>query len=118
MNRLTCTGLLLLAALGAACGTVAAPVTVAHPLGSRQCEGPGPAPQSLAQRLIDAGVAVAAVGCGHDGRMRPAVCGAPDGALAVMDIDAAQLPRARELGFQPLADWPDARRVPCRLTGS
>jgi hypothetical protein len=115
---------LTLAALGTACAGVAAPpaptlpgptLPVAAALGSRQCEGGGTAPAAWAQRLREAGVTVSAVGCGHDGRMRPAVCGAPDGQLMVLEIDSTQLPAARALGFRPLSEWPGATRRPCPL---
>lgn len=123
MNALPFAALLTTAVLAVACSTVAAPVAspmastvaVAHVLGSRQCEGGGTKPQALAERLREAGVPVSALTCGHDGRMRPSVCGAADGQMAVLDIDASQLDQARQLGFAPLADWPDARRQPCRL---
>ena len=110
---------LTLAALGTACAGVAAPPVAALPvataLGSRQCEGGGTAPAAWAQRLREAGMTVSAVGCGHDGRMRPAACGGPDGQLVVLEIDPAQLPAARALGFRPLSDWPGATRRPCPL---
>ena len=113
-----------LAALGAACAGVAAPpvatlpvtpLPVAAALGSRQCEGGGTAPAAWAQGLREAGVTVSALGCGHDGRMRPAVCGGPDGQLVVLEIDPAQLASARALGFRPLSAWPGATRRPCPL---
>ena len=81
-----------------ACSTVAAPVALFKPLGTRQCESGGPAPEAVAQVLRDAGVAVAAVACGHDGRMRPAVCGAADGRLVIVDVPVDQQARAEALG--------------------
>jgi hypothetical protein len=88
-------------------------VTVAKPLGSRQCETGGPSPASVLAPLRDTGIPVHAAGCGHDGRMRPAVCGASDGRLALADIPDDRLAGARALGFRPLSDWPDARRIDC-----
>ena len=96
-----------------ACSTVAAPVALFKPLGTRQCESGGPAPEAVAQVLRDAGVAVAAVACGHDGRMRPAVCGAADGRLVIVDVPVDQQARAEALGWRPLASLPDAVRRPC-----
>ncbi|GAB4119440.1 MAG: hypothetical protein Fur0014_20230 [Rubrivivax sp.] len=109
----TRTALLLLALAG--CATAAAPpVWVARPLGTLQCEPPGPrTPKVLAQALRDAGVTVSAEACGHDGRMRPAVCGAPDGRLALAQIPGDQLTRARTLGWVPLSEMPDAQRLAC-----
>lgn len=98
------------------CASTAAPgetLVMARPLGTLQCEPDGPTAASLASALREAGVTVRAVGCGHDGRMRPAVCGAPDGRLAVAEIPAGQQARAAALGWQPLSTWPEAQRQPC-----
>jgi hypothetical protein len=101
-------------AAGSACTTVAAPVWIAQSLGSRQCEDGGRTPQAMAQALRDAGIGVLAVACGHDGRMRPAVCGGPDGRLALVEIAGEQRERAQALGWVPLAGLPEAQRQPCR----
>lgn len=118
---------LLLAALGATLGAcaqtppAAAPgpapalLTVARPLGTQQCGDRGVATaELLAASLRAAGVQAQALRCGHDGRMRPQMCGAPDGRLAIVDVPAAQLEMAQGQGFQPLSRWPDARSEPCR----
>lgn len=107
--------LLAAAALAAACAapTTAAPLWMAQPLGTRQCEDGGRTPQALAQALREAGVAVQALACGHDGRMRPAVCGAPDGRLALVQVPEDQAARAQALGWVPLAGLRDAQRQPC-----
>jgi hypothetical protein len=52
--------------------------------------------------------------CGDDGRIRPAVCGAPDGRIGIFVIPAAQQAQAARLQFTPLAALPDAREQPCR----
>jgi hypothetical protein len=113
MTHLTRLLLGLAAVLGTACGTVAAPVAIAQSLGSRQCEGGGSTPQALAQTLRAAGLTVLSESCAHDGRMRPAVCGAPDGRLAVFEVPGEQLARAQALGFVALSTLPDARPQPC-----
>lgn len=105
--------LLLSVGLMAGCTTAAAPLAMARALGTIQCETGGPTAESLAQALRDAGIPVAAVGCGHDGRMRPAVCGAPDGRLAIVEIPADRRTQAEALGWRPLSDLPDASRQPC-----
>jgi hypothetical protein len=106
--------LLPLLALATGCAQGAGPVAVlAHPLGTRQCEAGGTTPQALAQALRAAGLTVLAVGCGDDGRMRPAVCGAPDGRLAVVELPAEQAARAQSLGWVPLSSLRGAQRLPC-----
>ena len=105
-------------ALGSACTTTpatsATPVAVVKTLGQRQCEGGGTTAAALAQALRDAGVQVLAQACAHDGRMRPAVCGAPDGVMAWFEIPGDQLAKAQALGFVAMASLPDARRQDCR----
>ena len=54
-------------------------------------------------------------GCGSDGRMRPAMCGATTGEINLFDIAAADLTAARALGFAPLTELGGgAETVPCR----
>ena len=103
-----------LAALLGVCGTIAPPpVAVYQSLGSRQGEGGGRTPAALAKALRAAGIPVRAVRCDSDGRMRPQVCGAPDGRLAVIDVPAEHQAAAEAMGFRPLATLADARRTPC-----
>lgn len=105
-------------ALGSACATTpakpATPVAVVKTLGQRQCEGGGTTAAALAQALREAGVQVLAQACAHDGRMRPAVCGAPDGVMAWFEIPGDQLAKAQALGYVAMASLPDARRQDCR----
>lgn len=107
---------LALGGLGAlaACAAEPAPVAVAISLGTRQCDSGGLQPAALALRLSDAGVRVLSQACGVDGRMRPSVCGAGDGRIAIFEIPAAQLATAQGLGYARLDTWPDAQREPCR----
>jgi hypothetical protein len=83
-------------------------------MGSVQCEGGGTPPAEWERRLAAAGVRPVASGCGVDGLMRPAVCGAPDGRIFIVEVRADQAPAAAALGFAPLANLPDAARAPCR----
>lgn len=89
---------------------------VARGLGTQQCgeQGARAAAELLAAPLRAAGIQVQALRCGHDGRMRPQMCGAPDGRLVVVDVPVHQREAARTLGFAPLSQWPDARSLPCR----
>ena len=58
---------------------------------------------------------VSSAGCGSDGRMRPAMCGATTGEINLFDIAAADLTAARALGFAPLTELGGgAETVPCR----
>lgn len=102
-------------ALGSACATPpSAPVVVVKSLGQRQCEGGGTAPAAMAQALQAAGVSVLAQACAHDGRMRPSMCGAPDGVMGWFQIPGDQLAKAQGLGFVAITSLPDARRQDCR----
>lgn len=108
---------LVAAAMLAACGgRAAAPDTIALyvSIDSVQCEGGGTAPAEWERRLAAAGVRPVSTGCGVDGMMRPAVCGAPDGRIFIVDVPAAQAPAAAALGLARLNKLPDAARTPCR----
>jgi hypothetical protein len=56
---------------------------------------------------------VLASGCGTDGMAYPAVCGAPDGRIAIIDVPESQLEAARKLGFSLLSERPRAQRMAC-----
>ena len=110
--------LLGLALASAGCAGVTAatmPVEVYRSLGSKQCEGGGKTAAQLRAQLEAAKVRVRAATCGRDGRMHPAMCGAGDGKIAILSIDAKDLPRARAAGFGALTDLPGARREACDL---
>jgi hypothetical protein len=112
LMRMIVTG--AVAALGAACAAEPPPLSVAISLGTRQCAAGGQQPEDLARRLRESGVQVLAQTCGSDGRMRPAMCGAADGRLAIFEIPAAQWAAAQALGYVRLDSMPDAQREPCR----
>lgn len=80
-------------------------------MGSRQCSGGGRTLAALVDPLRAAGVEVLRAECGHDGRMRVALCGAADGRIAIVEIRPAQLAQAQALGFSPLRQLPQAHRV-------
>lgn len=94
---------------GCAAASAEARVSVYTSAGTRQCEpaATDPMPAALA-RLAAAGVEASAPRCGHDGRIRAAMCGMSDGRILVVDVPAAALVKAKELGWRPLADLPDA----------
>jgi len=106
-----------MASLLAACTgaqQAAAQVQVFKYRGSVQCTGGGTSIAELQRKLESAGIAVAASSCGIDGRLYPAVCDGPDGAIAIFEIPANQLERASSLSFLPLTGLPGAREAPCR----
>lgn len=106
----------LLAACAAppAAAPAAPAVSVTKSFGGRQCEAGGASLAALAAQLAQAGVSVQRQACGDDGRIRPAVCGAPDGRIGIFTIPATQQAQATRQGFGPLAALPDAREQPCR----
>jgi hypothetical protein len=89
-------------------------VSVAKSFGGKQCEAGGAGLAALAAQLAQAGVTVQRQACGDDGRLRAAMCGAPDGRIAIFTIPAAQQVLATQAQFVPLAALPDAREQPCR----
>lgn len=82
--------------------------------GSRQCEPDSGAPPTAGQRtLAAAGIPVLGSGCGHDGRVRIALCGVETGLIHLYDIPANRLEEALALGFRPLSELPAATVGPC-----
>lgn len=115
MRNLAC--VLMAAAAASACISDPKPpgsVSVYKSLGSLQCGAGGASVDTLEAQLRAAGVAVRATACGTDGRMRPAVCGAPDGRIGIFDVPASQRRQALAQGYSLLASLPDAQRVACR----
>jgi hypothetical protein len=64
-------------------------------------------------QLVGAGVIVLRSACGTDGLMRPAVCGASDGRIAIFAIASKDEDAARKLGFMPLKSLPEATVTKC-----
>lgn len=81
--------------------------------GSLQCSSSGTTLPALRRELEQGGVRVLAASCGHDGRMRIAKCGAPDGRIGIFEVPQADAGSARQLGFVPLAQLPEAERGAC-----
>ncbi len=109
-------GLAAALALGlAACGPGDEPpgTSVYKPFGSQQCGGGGLSRDALAQQLLSAGVAVLSARCGSDGLARAAVCGAPDGRIAIFRVPDTQVALARGAGFGLLSELPQASDGPC-----
>jgi hypothetical protein len=92
---------------------VPAAVPVYLSLGSRQCQEGGRTLPQVRQMLTDAGVRVLSSSCGTDGMAYPAVCGAPDGRIAILEVPADQVEAARKLGFSLLSERPRAQRQAC-----
>ncbi|MEN9416452.1 MAG: hypothetical protein RI988_72 [Pseudomonadota bacterium] len=88
-------------------------VSVYLSLGSRQCQDGGRTLAQVRQLLADAGVRVLSSGCGTDGMAYPAVCGAPDGRIVILEVPAEQVEAARKAGFALLSERPRAQRQAC-----
>ncbi len=100
----------------AACGGGggASPVVAVYSsFGSVQCSGGGSTLTQLQQSLIAAGIEVLGSRCGLDGVVRPALCGAPDGRIAIFDIDEPAAAVALFLGFALLSTLPHATADDC-----
>ncbi|QJD58458.1 hypothetical protein HG264_05810 [Pseudomonas sp. gcc21] len=91
-------------------------VQVYKPTGAVQCGNPGATGATLALQLVESGVSVSDASCGHDGMMRIAQCGAPDGSIAVFAIAQRDLAKAQQAGFNPLAELPSAQLMPCNVS--
>jgi len=88
-------------------------IAMARSTGAVQCEGGGLTLQQTERQLADAGIQVLSSSCGHDGRMRPMMCGRGDGSLHIVEIPASQAAKAEALKFIPLSRLPDAKRRAC-----
>ncbi len=107
--------LLVLSAL-AACESDANPppsTLVFKPRGSVQCVSGGTPPAVMSLELTNAGIVVLSSACGVDGLARPAVCGAPDGAINIFEVPESQASNALSLSFFLLSTLPTASKVPC-----
>lgn len=113
MRMMIAGSLLSLAACGETNSTLDRTIEVYKDAGSTQCEDDGQSLEAMQKELIDAQIPVAEAACGTDGKMYTAMCGAPDGKIGIFTIDPSDLPPARALGFEALANVPDASRVPC-----
>ena len=82
--------------------------------GSVQCAEGGTDLSTFARQLEAAGLKVISSACGSDGRMRVAMCGAPDGRVAIFELSSADAQSSAKLGFAPLSKLPDAQLVPCK----
>lgn len=109
---------LTLFALAACGGSESTPVepniSVYKYVGSVQCTGGGTPLPAMESQLSDAGIHSLAVACGGDGNLYPAICGGPDGRIAIFDVPAEQSKTAVALGFAPLGQLPGATRVTCQ----
>jgi hypothetical protein len=67
----------------------------------------------MSLELTNAGIVVLSYACGVDGLARPAVCGAPDGAINIFEVPESQASNALSLSFFLLSTLPTASEVPC-----
>ena len=89
-------------------------VRVFKSTGSVQCAEGGIDLPTFARQLEAAGLKVMSSACGSDGRMRAAMCGVPDGRVAIFELSSADAQSSAQLGFVPLSKLPDAKVVPCK----
>ena len=82
--------------------------------GTVQCEPASVSTGPMVAELEKAGVHVYASACGVDGMMRPAVCGAGDGRIAIIDVAADKISKAMSLGFDPISKVPEFQTAPCK----
>ncbi len=104
MNRFL---IILMSTAIAACNAIpnATLITVQKPLGTLQCQDNDNAELRLIQLstlLTEAEIKIASAAISHDGRSRPAVCGAADGKIGLFKIPSKQLQRAQQLGYSLL----------------
>ena len=104
---------LAVAACGGGNSEETPPVAVYKSLGALTCSGGGLGLPAIVKQLADAGVTPLASSCGYDGLARPAVCGVPDGRIAIIDVAAAQTGAAQALGFALLSELPLAAKTAC-----
>ena len=90
-------------------------VKVYKSLGSVQCSGGGVSLDEIKRQLKEAGIEAESANCGIDGNMHIAMCGAPDGRIAIVEIPESKAQVAAAVGFLPLKNLPDATEVPCKI---
>lgn len=88
-------------------------VSVYKYVGSKQCSGGGTPLATMMRQLSDAGIPAINVNCGTDGRMYPAMCGAADGRIGILEVPEAKVAVAAALGFAPLSSLPEAGKTVC-----
>ena len=82
-------------------------------VGSKQCSGGGTPLATMMRQLSDAEIPAMNVNCGTDGRMYPAMCGAADGRIGILEVPEAKASAAAALGFAPLSNLPEASKTVC-----
>ena len=108
-----------LSALCASCVSATQPplqgtARVYKSLGGVQCADSASNLASLTRELEAAGIKIVSAGCGTDGRMRAAMCGMPDGRIAIFELAATDMQAAAKLGYAALSTLPDAKAAPCK----
>ncbi|MBL4834415.1 MAG: hypothetical protein JKY26_10650 [Pseudomonas sp.] len=81
--------------------------------GSTQCQEDGLSLEQMQQQLREADIPFADAACGTDGKMYTAMCGSPDGKIGMFQIAPEHLQQARALGFEALANVPEATEQDC-----
>lgn len=90
-----------------------AQVGIYQDAGSTQCQDDGLSLAQMQQQLAEADIPFTEAACGTDGKMYTAMCGSPDGKIGLFRIAPQHLQQARALGFEALANVPEAAEVDC-----
>ena len=104
MNRFL---IILMTTVIAACNAIpnTTLITVQKSLGTLQCQDNDNTEHrfiQLSTQLKEAEIKIASAAISHDGRSRPAVCGAADGKIGLFKIPSTQLQQAQQLGYSLL----------------
>jgi len=101
-----------------ACANLEHPPTEPHVsvykyIGSKQCKGGGTPLAAMMRQLSDAGIPAMNASCGTDGRLYPAMCGAADGHIGILEVPEAKVSAVGAFGFAPLSSLPQASKTVC-----
>lgn len=92
----------------------AADIKVFKSDGSKQCGEKGVALDVMGKTLTHSGVNIICGQKGHTGSMNIQMCGAETGAINIYQINAKDIKKAKQLGFNSVVDLPDYQDAACK----